>query len=68
MAKRPPDTPGCFIGPLGLHTLNAERTECIWCGPNALATKQGKWVAVEDEDGKYMAWSADCEAELAGAA
>ena len=64
---RLPRTKGCFIGPLNLHTYNAERTECIWCGPNHLATKPGKWVPVEDEAGKYTAWSADCEAELAGA-
>lgn len=27
----------CPIGPLNLHTLNYEKTECIWCGPNQLA-------------------------------
>lgn len=44
----------CPIGPLHLHTMNYERTECIWCGPNALAWKSGRWV--ETSDG-YNAWS-----------
>lgn len=65
MADRLPTSKGCYIGPLGLHTFNAERTECIWCGPNALGFKPGRWVQVEDEAGSYSAWSADCEAELA---
>lgn len=34
----------CPIGSLGLHTWNYERTECIWCGPGALAWKPGHWV------------------------
>lgn len=62
--SRLPKTARCFIGSLGLHTYNAERTECIWCGPNALAWKPGKWVHVEDETGKYTAWSADIESIL----
>jgi hypothetical protein len=65
MAKRLPSTMGCYIGSLGLHTFNAECTECIWCGPNALACKPGRWVPVEDEAGRYLAWSADCEPQLA---
>ena len=47
---------GCPIGPLGLHTWNYERTECIWCGPNQLGAKPGRWV----ETGKgTAAWSAE---------
>lgn len=65
---RLPESKSCFLGPLGLHTYNAERTECIWCGPNSLAWKPGKWVQVTDEAGTYLAWSADCEAELEGGA
>ena len=67
MAKRFPNSRHCFIGPLGLYIFNAERTECIWCGPNALTFKPGRWMPVEDEFGSYSAWSADCESELAGA-
>lgn len=48
----------CWLGPLHLHTMNYERTECIWCGPNSLAWKPGKWVDV----GKgYNAWSVEKE-------
>ena len=46
----------CPIGPLGAHTYNAERTECIWCGPHALAWKPGKWVDLGDGT---RAWSVD---------
>ena len=45
----------CPIGPLNLHTMNHERTECIWCGPNGLAWKPGKWVTATD--GNSSAWS-----------
>lgn len=57
-----PKSKGCYIGPLGLHTYNAERTECIWCGPNTLARKPGKWVKMHDEAGDYTAWSVDLQA------
>ncbi len=60
-----PKSQFCFIGSLNLHTYNAERTECIWCGPNSLATKPGHWVTVEDDSGKYSAWSVEpVEAEV----
>jgi hypothetical protein len=49
-----PTSQRCPIGSLNLHTYNAERTECIWCGPNALATKPGVWVP--NGDGT-SAWS-----------
>lgn len=52
----------CPIGPLSLHTWNYERTECIWCGPNRLATKPGRWVPLGDG---LSAWSTD---DLGGAA
>jgi hypothetical protein len=39
--------------------MNAEHTECIWCGPNGLAWKPGKWVEVNDELGTYQAWSVE---------
>lgn len=45
----------CPIGSLNLHTYNYERTECIWCGPNVLAVKPGRWVKIEGGS----AWSAD---------
>ena len=45
----------CPIGPLNLHTWNFERTECIWCGPGALAWKPGRWVPVGDGT---QAWQA----------
>jgi hypothetical protein len=38
----------CPIGPLNLHTWNHGHTECIWCGPNRLAGKPGRWVSVGD--------------------
>lgn len=63
-SNRLPTSKGCYIGPFGAHTYNAERTECIWCGPNNLRFKSGSWVSVEDESGRYLAWSADCESEL----
>ena len=45
----------CPIGPLNLHTYNYERDECIWCGPNRLASKPGRWVPLSDGT---SAWSA----------
>jgi hypothetical protein len=45
---------GCPIGPLNLHTANLERDECIWCGPNALAWKPGRWVDLGDG---FRAWT-----------
>lgn len=51
-----PESSRCPIGPLGLHTYNHERTECIWCGPNLLATKSGRWVS--NGDGT-SAWSVE---------
>jgi len=44
----------CPIGPLNLHTYNHEQNECIWCGPNALATKPGRWMPIGDG---LSAWS-----------
>ena len=49
-----PSSPTCPIGSLNLHTYNYERTECIWCGPNQLAWKPGRWVSTGDG---YNAWS-----------
>ncbi len=49
----------CPIGPLGLHTMNYERTECIWCGPNQLGCKPGRWVPISDG---LSTWSAYTEA------
>ena len=46
----------CPIGPLHLHTMNYENTECIWCGPNALAWKPGKWIKIGDD---IVAWSVE---------
>lgn len=51
-----PETATCPIGPLHLHTLNFEKTECIWCGPNALAWKPGRWV---DIGNGFNAWSVE---------
>lgn len=45
----------CPIGPLNLHTMNYERTECIWCGPGRLGWKPGRWV---DLGNGMNAWSA----------
>jgi hypothetical protein len=44
----------CPIGPLNLHTMNYEQTECIWCGPNVLAAKEGRWIKLGDG---LRAWS-----------
>ena len=46
----------CPIGPLNLHTMNYERDECIWCGPNGLAWKDGKWVDIGNGSN---AWSVE---------
>jgi len=46
----------CPIGPLSLHTLNYEQDECIWCGPNGLAWKPGKWVDIGND---LNAWSVE---------
>ena len=54
-------TGGCYIGPLGLHTLNFERDECIWCGPNSLASKPGRWVPIGDG---MNAWSVSASPEV----
>jgi len=48
----------CPIGPLNLHTMNFEQTECIWCGPNRLCSKPGKWV---DIGNGFSAWSVEKE-------
>lgn len=48
----------CPIGPLGLHTMNHERTECIWCGPGRMAWKPGRWV--KETDGTF-AWTVEPE-------
>lgn len=53
-----PESNWCPIGSLNLHTYNYERTECIWCGPNALATKPGRWVPLGDG---LSAWSVEPE-------
>jgi hypothetical protein len=50
----------CPIGPLQAHTMNHEQTECIWCGPNALAWKPGHWVPVGNG---FSAWSTAAPAE-----
>lgn len=55
-------TGSCPIGPLGLHTANYERTECIWCGPGRQAWKPGRWVDLGD--GK-SAWTVIAPAALA---
>ena len=52
----------CPIGSLSLHTMNFERTECIWCGPNALAWKPGHWVALGNG---LSAWSVEPKQEEA---
>lgn len=49
-----PDSDTCPLGPLQLHTYNYERDECIWCGPNSLAVKPGRWMKIENG----RAWSA----------
>ena len=52
-------TERCWLGPYNAHTMNYERTECIWCGPNNLACKPGHWVDI----GKgFNAWSVEPEA------
>lgn len=51
----------CWLGPLHLHTWNHERTECIWCGPNKLAWKPGRWVDTGDG---FNAWSVEPEVGL----
>lgn len=50
-----PEGSYCPIGSLNLHTMNYERTECIWCGPNGLAWKPGVWKPIEDG----QAWSVE---------
>lgn len=52
----------CPIGPLSAHTFNYERDECIWCGPNNLAWKPGRWVSLGDG---LSAWSATPSGETA---
>lgn len=47
----------CPIGSLHLHTMNAERTECIWCGPGQLAWKPGRWVPIPEAEGGGQAWT-----------
>jgi hypothetical protein len=44
----------CPIGPLNAHTYNYEHDECIWCGPNGLGWKPGRWVPLGDG---LSAWS-----------
>lgn len=51
-----PKTDRCPIGPLGAHTYNYERTECIWCGPSRLCSKPGRWVDIGDG---LSAWSTE---------
>lgn len=51
----------CPIGSLNLHTMNAERDECIWCGPNGLAWKPGQWVTITDGSATYRAWTTNME-------
>lgn len=46
----------CPIGPLNLHTRGYQTEECIWCGPNRLALKPGKWMP--NGDGT-QAWAVD---------
>lgn len=53
-------TARCPIGPLNLHTMNYEQTECIWCGPNRLAFKPGRWISIGNG---LDAWSADAGGE-----
>lgn len=50
-----PDRQWCPIGSLNLHTYNYEQNECIWCGPNRLAGKQGVWIHIGNG---FSAWSA----------
>lgn len=58
MVDTMPDRQWCPIGSLNLHTYNWERTECIWCGPNRLGSKPGRWVQVLDEElYPHMAWT-----------
>ena len=49
-----PKSDRCHIGPLGLHSYDHERTQCIWCGVDALAWKEGRWV---DQGDGTSAWS-----------
>lgn len=49
-----PTSERCPLGSLGAHTYNYERDECIWCGPNGLAWKPGRWV---DVGNGFNAWS-----------
>lgn len=53
-AETMPTGQWCPIGPLNAHTYNYERDECIWCGPNRLASKPGRWV---DLGNGLDAWS-----------
>lgn len=46
----------CPIGSLNLHTYNAERTECIWCGPNHLAWQPGRWVSLDEDCLGWTTW------------
>jgi hypothetical protein len=46
----------CPIGSLNLHTMNFEKDQCIWCGPDALAWKPGRWVDTGDG---FSAWSVE---------
>lgn len=59
MSATLPETQWCPIGSMNLHTYNYERNECIWCGPNALGTKPGRWVEIGDG---LSAWSVEQEA------
>jgi hypothetical protein len=58
-----PTSQWCPIGSLNLHTYNHERTECIWCGPNCLSTKPGRWVSQGDGT---SAWSVEPDARPEG--
>ena len=56
-----PESQHCPIGSLNLHTYNAERTECIWCGPNGLAWKPGRWVSNGDGTSSWSVEPAPAE-------
>ena len=50
----------CWLGPYNAHTMNYEKTECVWCGPNNLACRiDGHWV---DIGNGFSAWSVEPEA------
>ena len=46
----------CLGGPLQVHNYDYYGIECIWCGPNYLAKRSGRWDVRPDGE---LAWRVD---------